>query len=47
MPREKEGHQKRAEAHERPFENDIRAFGGEGEQKREADREIKKAPQAR
>ena len=45
MAREEEGHQKRAQAHERPFERDIRALGGEGEQKREADREIKKAPQ--
>ena len=45
MPRAKDGHQKRAEADEHPFEDDVRAFRGEREQKREADHEIKKPPQ--
>src|ERR1700722_4262677 len=45
MPRAKDGHQKRAGADEHPFKDDVRAFGGEREQKREADSEIKEPPQ--
>ena len=45
MPGAKERGEQRAEAYERPFENDVRPFGCEREQKREADREIEEPPQ--
>ena len=41
MPGAKEGHGQRAQAEERPFENDVRAFGGKLEQKREANGELR------
>ena len=44
MPREKEGDDQRAEADERPFEDDVRALGKKLEQEGEADNEIKKPP---
>jgi hypothetical protein len=42
MPGAKEGHEQRAQAEAHPFEDDVRPFGREFEQKCETDGEVEK-----